>query len=200
MGIKPRLTYQRARSSVILLTMAEFRRLLLLILLVPVLFLPFSCSLHHKLSSGIPTGSSPEEESVRKKYASFLGVEASEINNLLLYRFIDSWTGTPYLYGGKTRNGIDCSGFTETLYKEVYNKVLKGSSQDLFLLVKPIAKEKLREGDLVFFKIESDKISHVGIFLMNNKFVHATVHRGVMISDLGEAYYTKYFYKGGRLP
>jgi lipoprotein Spr len=136
---------------------------------------------------------------LRQKYGNILGIEPDRINNIKLYSFIDEWTGTPYRYGGKNQQGIDCSGFTEILYHTVFARDIIGSSKDLFLQCKPIPKDHLKEGDLVFFKIESEHISHVGIYLANNKFVHATVKRGVMISDLGEAYYLKYYCEGGRL-
>jgi lipoprotein Spr len=158
-----------------------------------------SCGSRHKLSTEQNSISTATELKIRQKYAALLGVPEKDLDNLPLYEFIDKWTGTPYLYGGKTKNGIDCSGFTEKLFLEVYHKELIGSSADLFKLCRMESMEKLREGDLVFFKIESDKISHVGVYLANGKFVHATVHRGVMIDDLKEAYYTKYYYKGGRI-
>ena len=66
-------------------------------------------------------------------------------------------------------------------------------------MVNPVNKEDLKEGDLVFFKIKSKAISHVGVYLGNNKFAHASSSRGVMISNLNEAYWKRYYYKGGRL-
>ena len=65
-------------------------------------------------------------------------------------------------------------------------------------MVNPVGKDDLKEGDLVFFKIHSRRISHVGIYLGNNKFAHAS-SRGVAISSLDDNYYSRYFYKGGRL-
>ncbi|HEV7231100.1 MAG TPA: NlpC/P60 family protein [Bacteroidia bacterium] len=169
----------------------------------PVLFLLFicflvffsACSSHRKISnaSAVASGSG-----LQKKYAAILGVDETELSNTKLYAFIDKWTGVPYRYGGKNQSGVDCSGFAEILYKQVYEKELTGSSGDLFLKCRSVSKEKLKEGDLIFFKIESDKISHVGVYLTNHKFVHATVHKGVMINDLNETYYLKYYYKGGR--
>jgi lipoprotein Spr len=60
-------------------------------------------------------------------------------------------------------------------------------------------KEELKEGDLVFFKIGSRSITHMGVYMGNNKFAHASSSKGVMISDLDEAYWRKYYYKGGRM-
>ena len=65
-------------------------------------------------------------------------------------------------------------------------------------MVNPVSKDDLKEGDLVFFKIHSRSISHVGIYLGNNRFAHAS-SKGVAISSLDDAYYSRYFYKGGRM-
>lgn len=140
----------------------------------------------------------PKNSALQKKYATLLGVDEKHIRNTALYSFIDDWYGTPYAYGGKTKQGIDCSGLTCALYREVYKQNLAGSASSLFDQCQPVSVSDLREGDLVFFKISGDRISHVGIYLQNNKFVHATTHKGVMINDLDEAYYKKYFYKAGR--
>ncbi len=109
------------------------------------------------------------------------------------------WIGTKYKYAGESKNGIDCSGFVKEIYKQVYGIQLIGGSKDIYEQVKPVQKDELMEGDLVFFIIKRGKISHVGIYLSNNKFIHASVHSGVVVSDLDEAYYKKYFYSGGRI-
>ncbi len=135
---------------------------------------------------------------LRKKYAALVKVEEKEITNLKLYRFVDEWYATPYKYGGKTKTGVDCSGFTSNLLREVYGISLAGSANSMYEACESVSEKNLQQGDLVFFKINSDKVSHVGVYLQNRRFVHASSSRGVVISCLDEAYYTKYFYKGGR--
>lgn len=156
-----------------------------------------------KESTSVQSNTSSENKeapkSIQEKYAKLLGVSPSEINNSKLYTFIDNWYGVPYKYGGKNKNGIDCSNFSATLYATVYNQSITGSSASIFKQCKPISKADLKEGDLLFFKIETDDISHIGVYLQNNKFVHATTKKGVMIDALDEPYYKKYFYKGGRI-
>jgi cell wall-associated NlpC family hydrolase len=120
-------------------------------------------------------------------------------NNLELYKFIDMWYGTPYCYGGSTQNGIDCSAFAKTLYNDVYHFTLTRDGGSQFNECDPIERENLEEGDLIFFKIRSRSISHVAVYLGNNKFVHASSGKGVMISDLNESYWNRFYYKGGRL-
>jgi murein DD-endopeptidase / murein LD-carboxypeptidase len=116
----------------------------------------------------------------------------------LFYQVYD-WKGTKYKYSGKSKKGVDCSGFVGMMYSNVYCVNLCGGSKDLWNVVKPVERKELAEGDILFFKIKKGQISHVGIYLGNDKFAHASVKSGVMISDLNEAYYKKYFYKGGRL-
>ncbi len=116
-----------------------------------------------------------------------------------LYYQVYDWLGTRYKYSGTSKNGIDCSGFVSEMYKNTYCIDLNGSSGSIFHQVKPVEKDSLKEGDILFFKIKKNQISHVGVYLGNNKFAHASVHAGVIVSDLDEKYYKRYFYKGGRL-
>ena len=140
-----------------------------------------------------------EQESLAKTYLSqIMGVALSATSNMKLFHFVYDWIGTPYHFGGESRRGIDCSAFTKELYSEVFNLDIKRSSRDIFSMVNPVGRDDLKEGDLVFFKIHSRRISHVGIYLGNNRFAHAS-SKGVAISSLDDNYYSRYFYKGGRL-
>lgn len=141
---------------------------------------------------------SQADEALRKKYAAQLGVEEKAISNLKLYRFVDEWYGVPYKYGGKTKSGVDCSGFASALLRDVYSISLAGSAQTMYEGCDHVAEKNLKEGDLVFFKINSKNISHVGVYLQNRRFVHASTKRGITINNLDETYYKKYFFKGGR--
>ena len=146
-----------------------------------------------------PATESDEQESLAKDYLSqIMGVAMSATSNMKLFHFVYDWIGTPYRFGGSSRKGIDCSAFTKQLYSEVFNTTIRRSSRDIFSMVSPVGKDDLKEGDLVFFKIHSRSISHVGIYLGNNRFAHAS-SRGVAISSLDDAYYSRYFYKGGRM-
>ncbi|QHS54607.1 glycoside hydrolase [Mucilaginibacter sp. 14171R-50] len=140
-----------------------------------------------------------EQESLAKDYLSqIMGVAVSATSNMKLFHFVYDWIGTPYRFGGSSKKGIDCSAFTKQLYSDVFNLTIRRNSRDIFSMVNPVSKDDLKEGDLVFFKIHSRSISHVGIYLGNNRFAHAS-SRGVAISSLDDAYYSRYFYKGGRL-
>lgn len=144
--------------------------------------------------------STQDPDNLAKDYFSqIMGVAVSATSNVKLYQFVYDWLGTPYRLGGDTENGIDCSGFAYQLYDKVFNTVIGNNSRNIFSMVNPINKEELKEGDLVFFKINSRAISHVGVYLGDNKFAHASSSRGVMISNLNEPYWKRYYYKGGRL-
>jgi cell wall-associated NlpC family hydrolase len=133
------------------------------------------------------------------KYSKKWDVKLEGTENKKIIESIDSWLGTPYKYGGMSKSGTDCSGFTKSVYKEACNIDLNRSAADQVKDVILIDKDKLHFGDLIFFKISGNKVSHVGIYINDSKFVHASTKNGVTISNLNDAYYKKYFYKGGKI-
>lgn len=139
-------------------------------------------------------------ESLAKEYFSqIMGIAISATANTKLYQFVYDWIGTPYRLGGKTKNGIDCSKFAYELYEKVFNTSIGHNSRNIYTQVNPISKENLKPGDLVFFKIRSRNITHVGVYIGDRKFAHASTSRGVMISNLDEAYWKRYYFNGGRM-
>jgi len=157
----------------------------------------FSC--HRDKAKSPENESTSSTKKVKEKYAGILGVPEKEIENIKLFNFIDEWYGTPYKYGGKTKAGVDCSNFATLVMKNVYAKTVSPPCTKLFDMSVALSKNDLKEGDLVFFKIDGNKISHVGVYLANDKFVHASTKKGVVISSLNDDYYKKYYYKGGRI-
>jgi cell wall-associated NlpC family hydrolase len=133
------------------------------------------------------------------KYAILLDVPVEEVNDEKLFSFIESWYGTPYRYGGFSRDGVDCSGFTQALMSNIYQLNVPRISAEQYNQSKRISKKDLKEGDLVFFKTNGSTISHVGVYLRNNKFVHASTSGGVMINDLSDDYYARRFAGSGRV-
>lgn len=118
--------------------------------------------------------------------------------NQKLFLFIEDWYGIPYRYGGETKKGIDCSSFACQLMTEVYGVTLPRRSIDQYYRGERIGKKDLEQGDLVFFNT-TGRISHVGVYLGNNKFAHASTSSGVMISDLDDSYFSKRYAGSGRV-
>lgn len=118
--------------------------------------------------------------------------------NYELMGIINEWLGTPYEYGGNSQRGIDCSGFTALIMSEVYDLKIPRTALDQYNSGGRLRRGDLQVGDLVFFRdIRSRGIDHVGIYLGDNRFAHATESAGVVISDLAEEYYNQRF-SGGR--
>ncbi|MBP1646240.1 MAG: cell wall-associated hydrolase, invasion-associated protein [Bacteroidetes bacterium] len=127
--------------------------------------------------------------------------EEVKIEDKTLAKYYESWLGTPHVMGGTTKKGVDCSGFVQNVYKDVYGIMLPRTAAEMEKALEPIESESsLNEGDLVFFKNKSKKVSHVGIYLKDNTFVHTSTSQGVVISSLNDKYWIKYYYRGGRHP
>ncbi|HMG81490.1 MAG TPA: NlpC/P60 family protein [Ferruginibacter sp.] len=139
--------------------------------------------------------------SLQFKYAILTDQEVETLKDTALYSFIDSWMGTPYLYGGKTKDGVDCSFFTATLMQSIFNLSIPRTAKEQYDACVRVHKDNLREGDLVFFSTEGSRrgVSHVGVYIGNDYFVHSSTSSGVMISSLDEDYFSARFVSGGRL-
>ena len=137
---------------------------------------------------------------LQMKYALLLNIEASQIENLKLFEFIDDWYGTRYCMGGTTKNCIDCSAFVQAFFSVVYGITLPRTSKEQYTATQRISTTELKEGDLLFFHTRHNRrgVTHVGIYLQNNKFVHASSSGGVKISDMYEPYYVQHLIGAGR--
>jgi lipoprotein Spr len=134
------------------------------------------------------------------KYSIQMDIAVEEINNIPLLQKIDEWWGTPYALGGSSKRGVDCSYFTLDVMNGIYNTNLKRTAAEQYDQSEKIDWSDLKEGDLIFFKTDrSRSISHVGIYMTNNKFAHASTSQGVTISDLSEPYWQKRLYSLGRV-
>ena len=108
-----------------------------------------------------------------------------------MMREISKYMGVPYSHGGCSMEGMDCSGYTMTVYKNSVDVVLPRSSVEQSRIGTPVDFEKLKFGDLVFFNTTGETVSHVGIYLGDDLFAHASVSLGVTISSLQSAYFSK---------
>jgi lipoprotein Spr len=142
---------------------------------------------------------SAESVSVLKtKYASLLGTLPELLENTELLKSIDYWYGTRYQMGGTSKSGIDCSAFVQAVYLSTFAMTIPRTAFEQYRVTDHISAVEMREGDLVFFNTTGG-VSHVGIYLTNNKFVHASSSKGVTISDLFDPYYLKRFLGVGRI-
>jgi hypothetical protein len=139
--------------------------------------------------------------SIQFKYAILINSEVESIRDTALYVFVDNWIGTPYRYGGKTKGGIDCSFFAFKLLSDIFRLNIPRTAKEQYDASVRVHKNDLKEGDLVFFNTMGSRhgVSHVGVYLGNDYFVHSSTSSGVMISSLDEDYFSARFVSGGRL-
>lgn len=168
------------------------------ILVFCILFIGYGC--RHKKDT-IKTVTKPKAATLTGSAAfkEKMGLTNKEIKDNKLYSFISEWYGTPYKYGGCEKSGVDCSCFTINLFEKVYGIKMPRTAGEIYKECEKVNIEKAKEGDLIFFKINSNSITHVGVYLRDNKFVHASTSRGVLVNSLSETYYQKYFYSAGKL-
>lgn len=127
-----------------------------------------------------------------QKYSEMIATAPEEFNNYSLYRFIDQWYGTRYKWGGNDNSGIDCSAFSQKLYGAIYNvNILRTARQQRRNCDYIEDYDDANEGDLVFFRIRRLRVSHVGVYLANGYFVHASRSHGVVISNLEDRYWQR---------
>lgn len=109
------------------------------------------------------------------------------------------WLGTPYKYGGNDRAGVDCSGLVLQVYSKALDISVPRNSRAQKDFCTPAPRGSLIPGDLVFFATgkQKDRVSHVGIFVGENRMIHASASRGVIVSDLSEGYYSRTFAGAG---
>jgi hypothetical protein len=167
-----------------------------LVILLPLFYT--SCK-SKKIITDVSKSKASSSGTIKERYAYLLNVKEKEIENEKLYRFIDSWIGVPYRIGGMDKKGVECSGFIFLLEKDVFNKDLPRTARTMAEKIKRKYEQDLEEGDLVFFNFDGQKFSHVGFYLHNNKFVHASTSKGVIISDLKDPWYYKYFTRAGSI-
>ncbi len=112
----------------------------------------------------------------------------------ILYAQYQEWRAVRYRIGGLSKSGIDCSGFVYITFRDRFGIALPRSSDKQVVLGRKIDETELRTGDLVFFRTgRNDR--HVGIFLEDRKFLHASTLKGVMISSLDDVYWSKEYWR-----
>jgi cell wall-associated NlpC family hydrolase len=117
-----------------------------------------------------------------------------------LWHHAQTFLGIPYRYGGSDRAGMDCSGLVVRIYKDIFDITLPQSTASLYQQEQWLTLGFLETGDLVFFHAERGRTpEHVGIFLGNGSFIHASSKSGVVVSKLSDPYYKKRFLGARRI-
>ncbi|HSO19427.1 MAG TPA: NlpC/P60 family protein, partial [Desulfosarcina sp.] len=109
-----------------------------------------------------------------------------------------SWLGTPHRLGGMNRRGIDCSGLVVVLYDDLFDRRLPRTTRGLMRTGRPVGRNDLSGGDLVFFK-PAGKSHHVGVYLGGGEFVHTSTTYGVTISRMDDDFWRRCYLTGRRL-
>lgn len=120
-----------------------------------------------------------------------------ELRKEKIMAFHLKWRGVPYRLGGNNQKGIDCSALVQILYKEQFGIDLPRTTATQVKEGKKVSRKDLKIGDLVFFKTGRNT-RHVGVYIGDNQFVHASTSRGVMISTLNN-YWNNSYWQGRRI-
>ena len=143
------------------------------LLLLPWLFL-FACSPSTRFTSSRPAGQTSSSQT-------------------RLFRAAENWLGVPYRWGGNDRQGIDCSGLAVQLYRQVFNLKLPRNSARQRQLGYAVHPPYLKPGALLFFRFKSEEgVEHIGVYLGNGQFIHASRTRGVVLDRLDDPYYQRH--------
>lgn len=165
------------------------------------LLLLSSCGTQRNVSGAIYDPVEVEELSLKLNIP-LSNLDKDDDRMMPLYAETSLWLGIPYRYGGTTKRGVDCSGFIHVVYNKVYGMSLPRTTSDLGRAkYKKVGRNKLKSGDLVFFATSKNKkkITHVGIYLKEGYFIHASTKRGVVVDHINDAYYKKRWIKGARI-
>lgn len=179
--------------------------ILSLSLLLPVLWGGCASTVRYSSAPAVAPAADPEKqrtgpavpgpESIDKTEDAVAEIPENEIA-----RKANSFLGTPYHYGGTTRAGLDCSGLVCLVFRQAGDMVLPHSSKKLHKLGRKISLAQARPGDLLFFSTGIwSGIDHVGVYVGNGRFIHASTKLGVTESSLDDTYYRSRFVEARRL-
>ena len=178
----------------------ERKRNLLIRCLLPAICLLMalsSCSPARQTTRKVYKKAPPE---FYQQHSEMLGFRLIGTEDPVLIREAAIWLGVPYRYGGMDRRGVDCSGFVFAVYQNAYGVQIPRSTAGQLAGLPKRNRSKARTGDLVFFRINDRKISHVGIYLGQSYFMHASTSRGVVVNSLDEPYYAPRYRKARKVP
>lgn len=154
------------------------------------------CSIAPKRSVEVTLYAAPPAAAIKSEQALASKVPEKQLSQALLKQYAE-WQGTRYRRGGMSKQGVDCSGYVHLTFKERLGLDVPRSSIALVQTGDPVEKSALQTGDLVFFR--TGRTRHVGIYLDNGQFMHASTRKGVMISSLDKGYWASRWWTARRL-
>jgi len=162
-------------------------------------FLIFGCAPRH-IRHNVPP--SNRQKIIRKSHNRLQEGERKN-RDITIRKFLNhikSYLGTPYKFGDDSRFRMDCSGFVSTIFRESFDIELPHNAYQIYQRCQKVSNDELNLGDLVFFRTTNNhNINHVGIYLVDSYFAHASVSYGVIISELTENYYRLRYAGAGRI-
>ncbi len=139
-----------------------------------------------------PSKTSPSSTPTISSVSKYAEVRAS------LQQAYRDWKGTPYLWGGEGHSGVDCSGLMQLIFKQYFGVDIPRTTKRQLYTGKTVSRKELKSGDLVFFNTGRKEL-HVGVIVKGNKFLHASVSQGVMISSLKDHYWNSRYMTARRV-
>lgn len=133
----------------------------------------------------------------RDRAAEAPAASAADVRMRLLAHYRE-WKGTRYRLGGMSRSGIDCSGFVHVIFRGEFARVLPRTTEQQARRGVAVARDEMQVGDLVFFRT-AKKTRHVGIYLGNDQFLHASTSVGVTVSRLSHPYWNSVYWQTRRI-
>lgn len=146
--------------------------------------------------SGTPryrTGGQVKTEKKSNKQTAKIDPRLSTDDNIKFGRILQSYLGRPHVSHSNKKSGLDCSKFTRSAYKDFNGLRLPRTAAEQFKSGRKIRSKDMRYGDLVFYKTTGKKISHVGIYVGNNQFIHVSSSKGVIVTNMKEKYWARRF-------
>jgi cell wall-associated NlpC family hydrolase len=157
------------------------------LLLVPLILLLSACSSSSRIQNDASSNIAISAQQLLSKQ-----------HNLLFKEPYEEWKGTPYRYGGSSKSGVDCSAFVQAVFQQASATTLPRTTLEQSKSGKRVDLDSARSGDLLFFKT-GYKDRHVGIYLGDNRFMHASTSKGVIISRLNNPYWASAFWQVRRV-
>ncbi|TNH04979.1 endopeptidase [Testudinibacter sp. TR-2022] len=146
-------------------------------------------------NSGSHMSSQAQEGRIRTNLPENIGNGVTLDQFAKLHDFYNNWQGVRYRMGGTTKQGIDCSAFVLNAFDRAFGMSMPRSTAEQRHVGSKINKSELEFGDLVFFR----KNNHVGIYIGNNQFIHASTSQGVTTSSLSENYWARNYTQSRRV-